>query len=254
MVGVRSTCMDNTTHKNMTKHIVSIIFVLYISLLPLWIFTATWEQIIIGYICYWFMVDIVSSKFYHHWAAHKLWNPPRWLQKILSIVGVGALIGTPIAWTAWHRTHHIHSDTEKDPHSPMFKSAFYIMFSHYHTAQIKRAVDRLRDNFLMTLAKNEIYIVIGINLGLFLLLDWSWFLTLWAIPVGCSIFSINYIVNILSHKNGKAENISSWWWFLVFADGITHGSHHNKPKLSYFKYDPSSWIINKLGWINEPRP
>lgn len=236
------------TREQVTQHIASILFVVYVLLLPVWLYLASWQQIIIGYICYWFMADMIQSKFHHHWASHRLWNPPRWIQLIFSTIGVGALIGTPISWAAWHRTHHHYSDTEKDPHAPTLKGTWYVIFAQYHTAQLKRAVDRLRDPYFRWLSKNEIYILLSINIGLFLLLEWTWFMTVWAIPVGYTIFNTNYIVNVVAHKTGKAKDISPLFWPLVFADGITHGSHHDKPKLSCYKYDPSSWLINKLGW------
>jgi stearoyl-CoA desaturase (delta-9 desaturase) len=197
------------------------------------------------------MSDMIQSKFHHHWASHKLWNPPRWIQILFSLIGVGALIGTPISWAAWHRTHHRYSDTEDDPHAPSLKGAWYVIFAQYHTAKLKLAVDRMRDPFFRWISKNEIYLVVLINASLFLILDFTWFMTIWAIPVGYMIFNTNYIVNVLCHKTGYAEDLSYWWWPVVFADGISHGSHHNKPKFSYRKLDPSSWIISKLGWTNE---
>lgn len=237
------------TKDELTKHIASILFGVYVLSLPIWLYYASWYQILIGYLCYWLMADMIQSKFHHHWASHRLWNPPRWVQIIFSTIGVGALIGTPISWAGWHRTHHTYSDTEQDPHAPSIKGAWYVIFARYHTAQLKRAVDRLRDPYFLWLSKNEIYLIVIINLGLFLLLDFTWFLTLWAIPVGYTIFNTNFIVNVIAHKDGTAKDISKWYWPLVFADGIFHGSHHNKPALSYFKYDPSTWIIQKLKWV-----
>lgn len=236
------------TQEKITKHIASILFAVYVLLLPIWIYLASWQQLLIGYICYWFMADMIQSKFHHHWASHKLWNPPRWLQIVFATIGVGALIGTPISWAAWHRTHHTYSDTEKDPHPPTIKRTWYVIFAQYHTAQLKRAIDRLKDPYFRWLSKNEVYLILLINGTLFMSLDFVWFMTLWAIPVGYTIFNTNFIVNVIAHKTGRAEDISKWYWPLVFADGITHGSHHDKPKLSHFKYDPSSYIIKKLGW------
>jgi fatty-acid desaturase len=236
------------TQEKVTKHISSILFAIYVLLLPVWLYFASWQQIVIGYFCYWFMFDMIQSKFHHHWASHKLWNPPRWLQIVFSTIGVGALLGTPISWAAWHRTHHTYSDTDKDPHAPALKGTWHVIFTQYHTAQLKRAIDRLRDPYFRWLSRNEIYVLLLINIGLFLLLEWAWFMTVWAIPVGYTILNTNYIVNVIAHKKGRAKDLSPLFWPLVFADGITHGSHHDNPKLSHYKYDLSSWLIIKLGW------
>ena len=252
------TCSNNLDDKKMisqitlSKYTATFLFIAFLLLLPFWLYYATWYQLIIGYVCYWFMIDVVQSLFCHRWASHSLWNPPKIIQNILATISVLALIGTPISWAAWHRTHHHYVDTENDPHSPKFKLWYYIVFcAMFHEAELKRGVDRLRDSYFLFLSKYEIYFVTLGNLLLFLLLPFTCFMTLWAIPVGLMIFNTNYIVNVIGHKHGEARNISKLYWPLLFSDGIYHGSHHLKPKLNYTKYDPAGYIITKLGWTNE---
>ena len=43
---------------------------------------------------------------------------------------MSALIGTPISYSAWHRTHHKNSDTIYDPHSPKDDLHGDIVFKH----------------------------------------------------------------------------------------------------------------------------
>jgi stearoyl-CoA desaturase (delta-9 desaturase) len=235
----------------LTKHVSSLLFVVYLFCLPVWILKANWYHFIIGYFCYWFMADVVQSLFMHRWASHDLWDPPVLVQKILSVIGVVGLLGTPISWAAWHRTHHAYSDSNKDPHSPVYKNYLYILFANYHYAEIKRAKDRMSNKFFLFLGKNELYFILFGNLMLFYCLSFVWFLTLWAIPVSYTIFNTNFFVNIISHKNGKAKNMSKFLWFLIFSDGIHHGSHHEKPKLNYTSYDPAGFLINRFGWTRK---
>lgn len=239
------------TKIELTKHIASALFVIYFCLLPFWIYYATWYQLIVGYLCYWFMQDIVQSLFMHRWASHKFWNPPKWVQKILSSIAVVGLIGTPITYAAWHRTHHAFSDTDKDPHSPSLQGWFHVVFAHYHTAEVKRATDRMRDSYFVWLTKNMMSLMILGNLAVFILLPFTWFMTVWAIPVAYTIFNTNFGVLVLSHKSGKPENLSVWALPLLYDDGVFHKSHHDNPKLSQSKYDVSGWIVTKLGWTNE---
>jgi sn-2 palmitoyl-lipid 9-desaturase len=239
-----------TRQIELTKHLISGLFVTYFLLLPVWIYYATWYQLAIGYVCYWFMIDVIQSLFMHRWAAHNFWNPPGWLQKVLSLIAVVGLLGTPITYSAWHRTHHAFSDTEKDPHAPVYKGWLYVIFAQYHSSQIRRAVDRLRDPYFAFLTKHMIYFVLFGNLALFALLPFTWFMTLWAIPVGCTIFNTNFFLGVVAHKSGDAKDFSLWAWPFLFDDGISHGSHHRSPAMSQISFDPAGWVVKKLGWAH----
>ncbi len=98
-------------------------------LLALYSFVAlSWLQLLYTYILFYFLLEFTMSLFIHRWATHNLWNPPVWFQNIMSVVSMTALIGTPISYSAWHRTHHKTSDTIYDPHSPKWMSYFDIIF------------------------------------------------------------------------------------------------------------------------------
>jgi len=237
------------TKIDFTKHLSATLFVVYLLLLPLWLYYASWYQLIIGYICYWFMQDVVQSLFMHRWASHNSWNPPRIVQQVLSFIACVALLGTPITYAAWHRTHHAFTDTDQDPHSPTRKGWLYVVFAHYHTAQMKRATDRMRDRYFQWLTKNVLSIVVLGNLCLFLLLPFTWFMTVWAIPVAYTMFNTNYFVLVHSHSTGTVKDSSVIYWFLVFSDGSLHKCHHDEPmRLNYHRFDPAGYLITKLGW------
>lgn len=240
--------MKHLTKIELTKHLASLLLVVYLLMLPFWFYYASWYQLLIGYVCYWFMIDIIQSLFMHRWASHNAWNPPKWLQYVLSTIGVVGLFGTPITYAAWHRTHHAFSDTEKDPHSPVFKGWVYVVFAHYHSSQMKRAIDRIRDPYFRWLTDNMIYLMLFGNLALFALLPITWFMTIWAIPVAYTLFNTNFIVLVLSHRTGTPKNLTFLAWPLIFDDGVFHKSHHDNPKLSQSKYDISGFIVRKLGW------
>lgn len=231
----------------------TVIFYIYFALLPVWAYFASWEQIVITIAMYWFLADFVQSLFLHRWAAHELWNPPKWLQKALAFVGLNALVGTPIGWAAWHRTHHKYSDTEDDPHSPTHKGALYVTFWHkFHRVQLKRAVDRLREPFFSNLNKYEGHIATSVNLTLFVLISyffgWQWFLTVWAAPVALTIFISNFFVNVLLHRKGEPID-NPWMWPFAFGECL-HRKHHVGPmRLNYpGTWDPSGSLITLLGW------
>ncbi|WP_052417750.1 acyl-CoA desaturase [Cellvibrio mixtus] len=55
---------------------------------------------------------------YHRLLAHRSFQTSSFLKYLLTILGQMAGEGGVIYWVATHRRHHIHSDTELDPHSP----------------------------------------------------------------------------------------------------------------------------------------
>ncbi len=62
---------------------------------------------------------------FHRYFAHKSFKTTRAFQFILALLGTLALQKGPLWWARTHRLHHLYSDTEKDPHSPIAFSWFY---------------------------------------------------------------------------------------------------------------------------------
>ena len=58
------------------------------------------------------------SVFYHRGLAHQAIILSPKLRRIVFSTGNWITGIDPIAWVCMHRLHHLHSDTEKDPHSP----------------------------------------------------------------------------------------------------------------------------------------
>ena len=55
---------------------------------------------------------------YHRLFTHRAFETNRVVQFVLAVLGSMAVEGPLLKWTAIHRRHHQHSDTEEDPHSP----------------------------------------------------------------------------------------------------------------------------------------
>jgi stearoyl-CoA desaturase (delta-9 desaturase) len=58
------------------------------------------------------------TAFYHRYFSHKSFKTSRPLQFVFAVLGASATQRGPLWWAAHHRSHHRHSDTEADPHSP----------------------------------------------------------------------------------------------------------------------------------------
>lgn len=67
------------------------------------------------------------TAFYHRYFSHRAFECSRKFQAVMAIVGCTAGQRGPLWWASHHRSHHLHSDTNKDPHSPS-QTGFW--FSH----------------------------------------------------------------------------------------------------------------------------
>ena len=230
-----------------TPVLTSWMFYVFLAFTPLWLYYSSPIHWISFYIAYWFAADFVNGLFMHRWAAHKLWNPPRWVQYVLSYIAVVLLLGTPLSWAAWHRQHHAKCETEDDPHSPSHKSWRYIVFRHrYHNTNFRKATDMLRDKYIMWLSKNEFYIVLVSHIALYIILGPMWYLTVIALPASYAVLNVNFFINVVSHLDNRVSNIP-WAMPIVFSEAW-HGDHHNKPTLICSKFEISGRIAKALKW------
>jgi len=56
---------------------------------------------------------------YHRYFAHRSFKTSRAFQFVLAFLGTSAVQNGPLWWASWHRSHHRHSDTPDDAHSPV---------------------------------------------------------------------------------------------------------------------------------------
>ena len=56
---------------------------------------------------------------YHRLLAHRGFSSPRWVERLLAVLGVCCMQESPVVWVALHRQHHHAADQERDPHSPL---------------------------------------------------------------------------------------------------------------------------------------
>ena len=233
----------------LNKLMLTLLFWAFTLTIPYFLFTAAWYQIIVAYIGMWFVSNVVFGLTYHRWVAHNYWVPPPYAQVILTVLGCGCLVGNPIHYAEWHRTHHKHSDTEMDPHSPRYKSFLRMTFlNHLNTFDSTGVyvMDRYSNPFFVKLIFFDGFIGLGFALGLYTLLPFSWFLTLWTVPVAAGFLCHLVAANWFSHKDGVVRDLPyNWIW--VFGE-CRHKQHHDNPKMFQTLNDPAAWIIKRLGW------
>lgn len=194
---------------------------------------------------------------FHRLLAHRsyrLWKPLEYLFSLFANIGC---TGSSVGWVFVHRAHHLHTDREGDPHSPVVYGPLGAMIGQYGSGFDKFMVrDIINDPFHRFMHDYHHAIIIGYPI-LMALLGPQFFIFGWAVPV-----ALNTIVsrgsNWIDHEprfgtksfetTDEAHNV--WWWSIPsFGEGW-HNNHHAFPG-SYsfghgYQYDPGKWFIRGL--------
>jgi fatty-acid desaturase len=174
----------------------------------------------------------------HRYLSHRAFVAKSWARPIMLWLACMSLQGSPIWWVAVHRgSHHRHSDTEQDAHSPV-KGKWYAwhgwLYEWDKYFNPKFATDLIRDPLNMWIAKHYTFIVVisYIVIGLI-----SWKLLLFGLIIPAAI-SVNQEsgINVLCHSGSlgyrnfntsdNSRNVPLLAW-LTWGQGW-HNNHHER--------------------------
>ena len=82
------------------------------------LFMFSWQNLAAGLFLWWLAGSLGIGVGYHRLMTHRGFKTPRWLERVLGILGTLAMQSGPITWVTTHRLHHAFTETDKDPHSP----------------------------------------------------------------------------------------------------------------------------------------
>jgi len=220
-----------------------------------------WLQVsLIAYLTYGFLGVTIG---YHRMLAHNSFETYAPIRYLLIFCGMLCTIASPLTNTLVHRSHHKHTDTEKDPHSPVGRGVLTSWFSdwtdyvpHLELRLIKK---ELKDPFFKFTHKYYVPILLMFSLVL-TLIDWKIAAYAYCIPAAC-MFHLKGLFNVAGHQWGYRnydttdESRNSWFMHVMtLGDGL-HNNHHMYPtrwntQIKWWEIDPAAWVI----WlIKKPR-
>jgi stearoyl-CoA desaturase (delta-9 desaturase) len=208
---------------------------------------------------------------YHRLLTHRSLTVPKYVEYVLTTIGVLALQGGPITWVAQHRAHHANTDRDGDPHDAhrgMPWAHIEWMFrknkDRIPPDELARWVpDLIKDPFYRFLEKYNALCTVALGLILLAIGGWSW--VIWGVFARLVFtYHCTWLVNSASHAVGyqtfdtNDRSTNNWWVALLsFGEGW-HNNHHAFPfsarhGLRWFEIDPTYMTIKVMTWLKLAR-
>ena len=230
--------------------------------LSFWYFS--WAALGLTLMMHWLFGSIGICLGYHRLLSHRSLQVPRWLEYAIALLGVLALQGGPIFWTAGHRLHHAYTeDTDKDPYSARrgfwWSHMLWLFYPHeqfFNYEEYKRfAPDLARDGFYRWLDRYHLLLQVPLGIGLYFLGGWSFVVYgvfLRAVLLWHSTWLINSVTHMWGYRSFDSDdNSRNLWWaaILTYGEGW-HNNHHAYPNVAkagwrWWEIDMTWWAI----WI-----
>jgi stearoyl-CoA desaturase (delta-9 desaturase) len=240
--------------------------------------------ILVFFATHWLVSVFCQTFFLHRYGAHRQFTFAKGWERffhVLTYVSQGSSYLNPRAYAILHRMHHAFSDTEKDPHSPVFYSnAGSMMWAtkhRYDNFAYRRvepearfdggypdwpALEKLGQSWPMrifwVLAYTSVYVVFAPSLWFFLLLPAHFIMG----PIHGAI--VNWGGHKYGYRNFESADVSRNTLFIDFLTlgELFQNNHHEyamSPRFAarWFEIDPTYPIIlllEKVGIIENLSP
>jgi stearoyl-CoA desaturase (delta-9 desaturase) len=207
--------------------------------------------ITVFFVMHWYASFFMQSFFHHRYAAHAHFSMSHRSEKfffILCFLAHGSSYMSPYAYGVMHRLHHIHTDTEEDPHSPHNEPNFFrllivtrnsyqkIYTSHLAVAlKLTKKLPRWNsfERFAHSWVTRTTWIITYITFYILFATQW-WMFLLLPVTVSMAAFQGN-IINWWAHKFGytnyplKNTSRNILPVDFIFIGDAYHNNHHKFP-------------------------
>jgi stearoyl-CoA desaturase (delta-9 desaturase) len=224
----------------------------------------------LGYLLNIFYITVL----YHRALTHKAVALTPFSTRLVAITGSWVTGIDPKAWACMHRLHHIHSDTELDPHSPIHQGVFGVAMGQLKSYRRTLKKLMIKDpetcrvvedipfdiNFLnrrkLWYLPYYLHIGIGITVGMLThqpIIGLAYFLGIMSHPIQ------GWLVNSLAHKFGYRNHDipdhsrnNRLIALVVFGEGLQN-NHHHSPSSACFaetssEIDLGYWLCQLGVW------
>jgi len=223
----------------------------------------TWQAVTICIALYWLRIFAIGAG-YHRYFSHRAFSTSRTFQFILALLSQSTAQKSVLWWAAKHRHHHLHSDTERDVHSPRHRGFWYshvgwIFVRRHAKTDLVKVDDFARYPELMWLHRYELVPAIALGVLCWLIADWSGLVVgfFWSTVL---VYHATFCINSLAHVHGRRRYVTgddsrNNWFLAVFTMGEGwHNNHHAcqssaRQGFRWWEFDPTFYILKGLSWL-----
>lgn len=216
----------------------------------------SWSAVGLAVFLHWVTGGLGITLGYHRLVTHRSFQTPKWLEYFLVICGTLSCEGGPIDWVGMHRLHHVHSDTETDPHDS--NQGFWWSHMGWMLSDLPIRVEIPR--FTKDIGDDPVYkflqayfIPIQVVFGVLLYLLGGWSFVVWGVFMRIVVvFHCTWLVNSATHKFGyrtyeSGDRSTNCWWVAVLTYG--EGWHNNHHAFQYSARHGLQWWEIDLTWM-----
>ena len=227
-----------------------------------------YSQILMA-ICFYFITGIAITAGYHRLLSHRAYKASSIVKFFYLIFGAAAFQNSALKWSADHRIHHRHVDSEMDPYN-IKKGFFYahigwIFYKEQTVEDVQYPKDLLNDKLVMWQHRN--YLAIAIIVGFVLPTIIGHFLGsalgglalagfLRIVVVHHCTFFINSLCHIVGTRPYTDTNTARDSFIIAlfsYGEGY-HNYHHYFPSdyrngIRWYHFDPTKWLIKVLSFV-----
>lgn len=222
--------------------------VYWLSALSLFIIDFTFMSLVF-FICFQGLGIVVT---YHRYYAHNSFEfRNKALKWLCSYFAIMAGQGSPMIWTAVHKMHHKHADTEKDPHSPVHGLLRGFLMPAFEPWDLRMVLSMSKDKWQVIIYNYYLLIlisgwIVGYLVGLPQVIHGT-ILAFISTNVG------NYLGHMIGYKNFETKSLDTNHWFnalIFFGDGWHNNHHHNPNKyttqVKWWEFDIAGFVIKHI--------
>ena len=241
----------NNIHKFRVLHILNHLVAFY-GLYLIFLSQSYW-MLLFGFLVFLWIGIVGVNVSLHRYYAHQSFKTTPFKEKILLWSSVFTSLGSPAMWCSVHRVHHVHSDTDKDPHNPAY-GKIKTWLGIWKPMNIpKRFVIPFLTNKHMRFVHDNYFLINFLLLVFLLLIDIRLAAALYALPaIGCfhGAQSIGVLPHLWGYRrynvNDKSHN--NWLASILALGEGWHNNHHANPGRwwqgeAWWEFDPPAFMI-----------
>jgi fatty-acid desaturase len=216
----------------------------------------SWKAVGLAIFLHWVTGGLGITLGFHRLVTHRSFQTPKWLEYFFVFCGTLACQGGPIRWVGLHRIHHLHSDTQPDPHDSnrgfWWSHMGWMLYHIPSDVDVPRYTKDISDDPVYQFLQNY-FVPIQIVLGLILYALGGWSFVVWGIFARIVIvFHCTWLVNSATHMFGYQtydanDHSRNCWWVALVTYG--EGWHNNHHAYQYSARHGMKWWEIDLTWM-----